>query len=298
MPNIVDRYIQASDDPATSLAAPPPWAPPQSNGDKTVLQLHVPAENTSLEMGAGQIPGIRMESDHHAHISALSPLTTISLGWAGGKGPLGSPGLSIVTDGDKTEVIKGITVETYQGAATVTYHSNVEEHCDASKVERVTGNRSEHTVGGRLDTVNGDWMQTCGQWKTETVTGGVTLDYKSLASTIHQDAFESYGASRTVNIASPKNEFVGGTYTQTLLGGLQSTVAGPWFLHHFDTKVDLCAAIQFTGTMGLRMALNESLDINHSLANFSKTSFDLAKSDSKLGRSLNSIYDAITHIFK
>lgn len=141
-------------------------------------------------------------------------------------------------------------------------------------------------------------MQTCGRWKTETVSGGVTLDYKSLASTIHQDAFESYGANSTLNVAGQKNEYVGGTCTQTLIGGLKSTVAGPSLLKHLDHKVDLCGAIQLTATGGLRVSLNETLDVSHSLASWSTTTFSLAKKKIESGRAELSIRDAIQHIIK
>ncbi len=292
MPNIVDRYIHVANDMAATLAAPPPGASPPSSGDATVLQLLVPADNTSLEMGAGSTPGIRMETDRHAHISVASPLTTISLGSPGGKGELGSAGLSIITDGDKTELIKGVTLETYERLATVHYKSIVEEVCDNTKIERVMGDRSEDTLGCRYDAVAGDWLQTCTQWKTEKVLGGVTQNYKSLALTVDKDAFASYGADSTVNVAGDKHEYVGGKYSQTL--------TGQHFLHHIDTKIDLSLAATFTATAGIRLTMNETLDVTHSLAAISNTTFgrstttfDFSKKQVKSGRANISLLNAV-----
>ena len=82
--NPIDPYTNASGGAASFDATPPtPGAPTK---DPNLVSLFVPSENTSLDYGSGDPPGVRVATDNHVHFTARTPLTTISLGAPGGDG--------------------------------------------------------------------------------------------------------------------------------------------------------------------------------------------------------------------
>jgi hypothetical protein len=102
--NPIDPYTNASGGAASFDATPPtPGAPTK---DPNLVSLFVPSENTSLDYGSGDPPGVRVATDNHVHFTARTPLTTISLGSPGGDGiGVPSPGLQISSEGEKLEHI-------------------------------------------------------------------------------------------------------------------------------------------------------------------------------------------------
>ncbi len=139
-----------------SVAAP-------STKKKNLVQFYVPAENTSVDFGAGPIPGVRMVTDHHVHLTARAPLTTISLGKAAGDGVGGPDGLQVVTEGNKNEYVLLKTWETYTQDASLVY--------GAKKSEEVTMDWDERCHSSKTEFVRDGWVQTCTANKSESVTG-------------------------------------------------------------------------------------------------------------------------------
>lgn len=158
-----DPYIQALGGNVLKWEPPPAAAAPMS-GENSVLRLHVPAEQTELDFGAGKTPGIRMATDNHVHMTARTPRTTISLGSPGGDG-IGDAamGLQVFTAGEKRETVDGSTIEWYKGTKTEHVLVNLAENYDCPKTE----------------TVKGIWGETCHSAKTETVEGTVTQNFKA-----------------------------------------------------------------------------------------------------------------------
>ena len=73
----IDPYTNASGGAASFDATPPtPGAPTK---DPNLVSMFVPSENTSLDYGSGDPPGVRVATDNHVHFTARTPLTTISL---------------------------------------------------------------------------------------------------------------------------------------------------------------------------------------------------------------------------
>ena len=239
-----------------------------------------------------------MVPDNHVHLTALSPSTTISLGKPGGKGAEGGPaGLHLLTDGDETDLIKGATKETYTGAAKLTYKADVTEDYEHSKVENIEEYSSLVIGGNRSESVAGDWLQDCWQWNTERVHGGATINYKTLATTVQNEAFFNYGSSRVDNVTGP--------YTLTVAGDHVSTSAGKVTAHHCDFKLDAALVGQLSLAGGVKVALNATLDVSKSLAKYGTTELDFTKADFKVGnqtvgikKGAANLYSHLSTIFK
>ena len=197
---IIDPYVTNTGSGAgltAALSDSPPPAKGGTEGPGTVLQLYVPAENTILDFGAGTTPGIRMITNTHAHLTAEEPLTTLSLGAAGGSLPAGGvPGFNLFSNANKKETILADTHESYSGL-------------------------KEETVGGV-------WTETSGNAKTETIAGTMTQNLKSEHNlTVGKPADYKYNSHKTEGIGTEG----GGNYILTVNGNKSETVQNNLMLH-------------------------------------------------------------------
>jgi hypothetical protein len=246
----IDPYVQALSGNVLKWEPPPAAAAPMS-GENSVLRLHVPAEQTELDFGAGKTPGIRMATDNHAHMTARHPLTTISLGAPGGDG-IGdaAAGLQVFTDGQKFEHVKGAVRETYgdqkietvEGAVWETYkdtkkeivqkdieneyHGNKKEtiaqelHVSSkTRSDTIDGDWTTHVTGQRKEQIDGDrtWLNK-GKWVN--VTCGAYNDLhigEKLTATFAANITLHVGATISASMAFQQN-FVGGNKHEVVLG--------------------------------------------------------------------------------
>ena len=103
---IIDPYATASSGEGHLNYAPTPPAPSAQTKGPNVINIFVPSEHTSLDYGAGKIPGVRVATDNHVHLTARTPLTTVSLGSPGGDGiSVPVSGIQITSQGEKLEHI-------------------------------------------------------------------------------------------------------------------------------------------------------------------------------------------------
>ena len=180
-----DRIIDAYAHDAHGLNAakfddsPPPVAPALV-GSPSLLQLYVPSEDTQLDYGAGALPGIRMATDHHVHLTSRDTLTTISLGDPGGSGISKDdpPGISIFTAGAKRETVELGVEENYKyakvevvgasntqnifGTHTFGVVKNATYNYEANKTERIVGSASTEVMLNRNETIHGHSVVTMG----------------------------------------------------------------------------------------------------------------------------------------
>jgi hypothetical protein len=144
----------------------PPAVAAPSQGGATLMHLYVPSERTEIDYGAGAVPGIRMATDPHVHLTARKTLSTISLGNPGGEGISSGdlPGISIFTAGAKSETIEQCVKEYYKNAKSELIkglHTQTlldEHYFDVSRnaTYKYGANRFEHTVGNKKETIDGE----------------------------------------------------------------------------------------------------------------------------------------------
>jgi hypothetical protein len=219
--------------------APPPTPGPLPAGDRSLLRFKVPAENTSVDLGYGSpTPGIRMSTDHHAHITTTeAPTTTISLG-----APMdgsGAPGLLLQTMGEKTEIVEKDVVETYKAQ------------------------KSEHVTGA--------WTETCDHEKTETVAGTVTETFgaehtwdvsKKATHTFHDDVEVVVKGHRSENIAGNTSHFRMGKFYSVTVGPVNdATLAEKGaMVVGLNAAVNLGGALSFTSGLQAAMLIGRKVE--------------------------------------
>jgi hypothetical protein len=217
--SVIDPYVEVLEG---SLTTAPP-EPITSEGKNNLLRITVPADETSLELGAGSRSGIRMTTAKHVELTAKAPWTRISLGEPGGYEAVA--GINIQTDGEKRELVVGKVEETYQ----------------SSKVETVTG------------AVREVYKDT----KHEIVTGKVDHFY---ASTKHDevlgDVTESIGGSRAVKIACDEKIEIHGEQKVEVKGARHLKVGSHDYMTTIGTSNQLFIGEKATVNLGTTNTLN------------------------------------------
>jgi hypothetical protein len=248
---------------------PPSPAPPLKNaGERALMRLYVPAENTLIDLGHGNTtPGIRMSTDHHAHITTADPRTTISLGAPGGDG-IGdaAAGLQIFTHGEKRETIDGATKESY----------------NSTKTEFVRGAWTARCEDDKTEYVKGVWNQSCDNAKTETVAGTVTQNFNSEHNlTVGKQAVHTYWSGREERVAGElkthveknRNEVVMGDWIVYVKGRRQFKVESDHIqtnhgirqTENFGLTTTMNAGAAITINRGVTMTSNEVLKHEQSI---------------------------------
>ena len=246
-----------------AVATPSPQ-PIASKVTPNLLQIHVPSESTYLDMGAGATPGIRMTTDNHVHLTARSPLTSISFGKVGGEvEEPGGDGLNISTAGAKHEMVTGKVIEHYKN----------------DKDEHVEQNLTEHYDGTKLEVVGKDAREEFHAKKTEVITGAVDQSYSDThhwvvgkASTWEFNGSQTYtlakGMDLTQTVGGNSVFHVKGTHKQTVEGDetlwnkaktfkgqygfMNEVFMGERFALNVLTKLEVNAALVHT-TTAIRM---------------------------------------------
>jgi hypothetical protein len=226
---------------ALSVLIPVVAAP--STKKRNLVHFFVPAESTSVDFGAGAIPGIRMVTDNHVHLTAKTPLTTLSLGFAAGQGVSGPNGINFVTDGHKTESVKLNTWETYTGDAILKYL--------AKKTEDVTSEWTETGHDTKTETVHGLWTQTAQADRTETVIGKQKELYGTYDHVVLGEVTQTHMAARTETVAGP--------LTQTVLGPTSKTHLDVHSTFAYGAKAELFVGAQAMAVVGAQVTSNTGL---------------------------------------
>jgi hypothetical protein len=243
----------------------------------SVLQLYIPAETTVLDFGAGNTPGIRMATDHHAHLTARTPLTIVSLGAPNILPVSALEGLGIYTAGHKHESIELTTEEVYQGSAKLIYYDTKDETvtlpwtegCRNSKTEIVDGTmaqtfKSEHNL-----TVGKASVYNYGGPKKESITG----DFTRVTDGQRNDTITK---DWTINVTGKKNETIGNTVSHLYGLTKHDTYVGAQWAFNLGTKFTLDGSMAYSRTMGVSMAQNNSIAISQNFVTKSSTKLDLA----------------------
>jgi hypothetical protein len=237
VPKPKDPYTGIIND-ALSVLIPLVAAP--STKKRNLVHFFVPAENTSVDFGAGAIPGIRMVTDNHVHLTARTPLTTLSLGLAAGPNVTGPDGINFMTDGNKTESVKLKTWETYTQDAVLTY--------SAKKNEEVTGAWDEKGHNTKTETVTGLWQQTAQTDRTEVVIG------------THKETYGQYQrvvlGQVTQTHMSGKTETVVGPMTQTVVGATTNSYLDNHFTFKYGARADVFCGLQAVAIVGAQLTSN------------------------------------------
>ena len=161
----IDKYAHDQTKGSEAWDDRPPDVAPPMLGTDAVLQLYAPCDNTMLDLGAGKRSGIRMVTQHHVHLTAREPLTTISLGAPGGLGVsdafgagVSAEGLQIYTAGEKVEQVDGAVreiygdqkIETVKGAVWETYQDTKKETVAKDLENDYRGNKTETTFADEI----------------------------------------------------------------------------------------------------------------------------------------------------
>jgi hypothetical protein len=231
---------------------PPSPSPPAKNaGEHALMRLYVPAEDTLIDLGHGNTtPGIRMSTNHHAHITTADPRTTISLGAAGGDG-IGDPaaGVQIYTAGEKRETIDGTTEEWYKASKTEHVYVGLVEDYACPKDEKVQGPWTEACSESKEERIQGTWSQTCDSAKTETVAGKHHL-------TVGKAAIHRFGASLTCQVTGSKSETIRGDLTVDIAGDWNVNVTGHRKFHSKGDWYQFAKGLRFNQTDGASISRN------------------------------------------
>ncbi len=239
---VIDAYRDLLVDGTATL---PPVVAPPSTAKQNVVHIHVPAEHTDVSFGAGKVPGIRMTTDNHVHLTAGTPLTTISLGVTGGEGVAGPNGINILTQGHKTEYVNLMTDETYNLAAKVRYQS--------TKGEEVTAAWDEKCHNTKTEFVHGMWNLSCDSDKSETITGCKKETYGT-----HE--IEVHGAVKR-KFHGAVEEWTTGNLTQHVFGQTSKYQHDDHENFAFGMKSDTYIGIQTTKILGRQLAANVGVQI-------------------------------------
>ena len=214
------------------------------DGTKSVLQLYIPSEHTELDYGAGAVPGIRMVTDHHVHLTARDALTTISLGDPGDPGIsiVDPPGLQVFTAGEKRETVEMAVEENYKNTKTEVisgrhtqklfdeHHFGVRKDAtydyEAHRSGRVVGNDNLEVMLDRHATVHGSDHLEVTQDKHETIHGDSSWLHKgklySVTYGFNHDLFLGEktavmaGLSTSINVGVTVALSLGGTFAANM----------------------------------------------------------------------------------
>ncbi len=235
-PRPIDPYAEALTGDSALTWEPPPAAAAPMSGEKSLLRFHVPAEQTELDFGSGKTPGIRMATDNHVHMTARTPLTTISLGAPGGDG-ISDPalGIQLATDGEKLEHVKG-RVRVI--------------HDDTQDVVVAMGRT--HTI-----TSGGDSLHVAAGDRTVNVdTGNHTTNVKLLTK-LETDAYEAHARYDVHVTGDRKIELKQGATLATFEGGnVELEAAGHVKIHHKGTTILVDEAGKVTVTAEPQIEIN------------------------------------------
>ena len=277
MPPYTDPYMTLGKAGDASWNDQPPSVPPAGAKTDTVLQIYVPAENTLIDCGAGALPGIRMETDHHVHMTARGgKLTTLSLGDPGGPGIDGAAGINIITDGDKNETVVGKTSELYGGDAAISYNSR--------KSETVIGDWDE-TCQKKSEHLHGPWSIVCENAKDETVHGTVTQDYRSEQNVIVGKPSDfKYKSHKTEHVDGDLILGVDGRVVYTYGSDITTIKTGKTSDIAIDNhtsistghKIDAYVGYQISVNGKLAVSINETLSLSQNLASASIAGISVA----------------------
>ena len=232
-----DPYTGIIND-ALSVLIPVVAAP--STKKRNLVHFFVPAETTSVDFGAGAIPGIRMVTDNHVHLTARTPLTTLSLGLAAGPDVSGPNGINFVTEGNKTEKVTLKTWETYTQDAVLTY--------SAKKNEDVTGAWVENGHNTKTETVTGAWQQTAQADRTETVIGKQKETYGTYDRVVLGEVTHTHLAAKTETVAGP--------LTQTVVGATTNSYLDNHFTFKYGARADIFVGLQAVAIAGAQLTSN------------------------------------------
>ena len=149
----------------TTVSTGSPTPGEAEDGAANLMTLHVPAEDTYISLGAasagaanscdadgdGAKMGIRMNTEHHIHATAGEPLSTISLGAAGGRvgsfEKVQSAGISLYTAEDLSFEVGGEWKGHIQGNQDIHITGMKEEKVDSKRLLEIEGATWERKVG-------------------------------------------------------------------------------------------------------------------------------------------------------
>jgi hypothetical protein len=246
-----------------------PPTPGQPTGDPNVLRLYVPAERAMIKMGAGDPPGIQIETDNHVHVATKT--TAISIGANGGPLVGGKPsGFALYADGDLTEIIKGTAyVDVTQDSLDIRQANQVTniagEHDITSgpKTERIEGT-SEVTSGAKTETIKGDYLENVHGAHTETVTG----DFKLTAKHVSIKAVDE-----TTTLLGNQLKTTVGKEDETTVGPKHSNYLGVWSAIYLGAKVEI--------TVAFNLAVH-ALKMERTLINMAKKAVSLERTEVRM----------------
>jgi hypothetical protein len=171
---------------------PSPGAPTADANN--VMTIFVPTDSTTLQMGASSagpnlataaISGFRVSTLNHVHLTAQTPITTISLGQPGGQGMPGVAGLSVYTEGQKQEHVVLDVNEWYDLKKTEHVKADVTENYDQKKSETVGGELHEIYKDKKTEDITGPLTATITNEASYTYKSGLFIDSKNRHEHVH-----------------------------------------------------------------------------------------------------------------
>lgn len=209
-------------DPGFTVTDLPPVPDPAKpiTEQNNLLTLFVPADMTTLQMGASAfgpnvgtpgISGFRVSTQNHAHITAQSPLTTISLGKPGGQGTVGPAGFDVYSDGNKDERITGPVYEEYKSTrethvaltGTETWGGDLSIYVGGKTTETWKEAHKMNSQDTRLDEVNGECTHIFHSDLGQTMFGKVETKISKTWDQTVTGAIKIESTAGTIEISSP-----------------------------------------------------------------------------------------------
>ena len=280
--NVTDPYIVSyTGEKAANWSDMAPLVAGRPAPKDSVLQIFVPAENTTVDYGAGKIPGIRMATDHHVHLTAMSPLTTLSLGAPAGLGVAGAAGLNLYTAGAKAEEVMKDTNERHHGAWS--------GWCGSTRDEHVTGGWSQVCESAFTQACKSYSLSVNGESKY-TYTGNSTVTYdKNCKTTVTGQSESHYLEPKLDWHYGLKTAFFAGADVSVNFGIKQSTFLGLAQATNLAANMNINATQNLSLNLGVDVAMNASLCISRTLIGSSKTQIDLDNSEMELKKKIAEI---------
>ncbi len=233
MPNTPSQ--SATDPYGGAIAYTAPGVTPAApvDGAPHVLTFFVPNEGTTIQLGASSggpggaapMPGIRMDTATHIHMTAEAPATTISLGTQGGNNSEAA-GISMYTAGDEKVHVLLTKDEHIVG--------HVETKYDAGQDKTITGELKKHVTaestytfdsklgiesGPREEKVHGDWEGTIDgsvDWKA-----AQKMEFHAFSD--HVFIIEGMHHKQVLGVS---NELLVGAESIMIVGGKSEMIAG------------------------------------------------------------------------
>ena len=233
---MIDPYTpMAGGSDAAQIDGTPP-APAAPTTGPNLMSVFVPSENTSLDYGSGDPPGVRVATDNHVHLTARSPLTTLSLGSPGGDGvSVPVSGVQITSQGEKLEHIVQRVRVVY----------------DATEDVVIASGRTHSIAAGgdSLDVAKGD--------RTVNVdTGNHTTNVKLLTK-LETDNYEAHARYDVHLTGDRKIQLVQGATSATFeAGNVELEAAGHVKVHHGGTTILIDEAGKVTVTAEPQIDVN------------------------------------------